>query len=145
MQNCIKNFLDKLISSSQKVFLKGHYIRECTRLIFYLIQRAEEENIPVILLLLDFEKVFDTVEWSFLLKTLDFFGFGKDLCNWVKTFYTDQTSCNLNNGHCSEYFDITRGVRQINPLSPYLFILVMEILRATLKNDPTISGIKFND
>jgi hypothetical protein len=122
--------------------LKGHYIGECTRLIFDLIERAEEEKIPGILLLLDFEKAFDTVEWSFLLKT---FGFGKDLCNWVKTFYTDQTSCILNNGHCSEFVDITRGVRQAVPLSPYLFILVMEILSATLKNYPIISGIKFND
>jgi hypothetical protein len=120
--------------------LKGRYIGECTRLIFDLIERAEEENIPVILLLLDFEKAFDTVEWSFL-----FFGFGKDLCNWVKTFNTDQTSCILNNDHCSDFFDITRGVRQGDPLSPYLFILVMEILNATLKNDPIISGIKFND
>ena len=106
--NRIKQILDKLISSSQKGFLKGLYIGECTRLIFDLIERAEEENIPGILLLLDFEKAFDTVEWSFLLKTLDFFGFGKDLCNWVKTFYTDQTSCILNNGHCSDFFDITK-------------------------------------
>ena len=92
---------------------------------FDLIERAEEENIPGMLLLLDFEKAFDTVEWSFLLKTLDSFGFGKDLCNWVKTFYTDQTSSILNNGHCSELFDINRGVHQWDPLSPSLFILVM--------------------
>ena len=44
---------------------------------FDLIERAEEENVPGILLLLDFEMAFDTVEWSFLLKTLDCFGFGK--------------------------------------------------------------------
>jgi hypothetical protein len=90
-------------------------------------------------------KRFDTLEWSFLLKTLDFWSFAKDLCNWVNTCYTAQTSCILNNGHCSELFDITREVPQKHPLSPYLFILVMEILSATLNNDPAISGIKFND
>jgi hypothetical protein len=97
------------------------------------------------MLLLDFEKACNTVEWSFLLKTVDFFGFGKKLFNWVTTLYTDQTSCILNNGHCSEFVDITRGVRQTHPLSPCPFILVMEILSTTLKNDPTISGIQFND
>jgi hypothetical protein len=61
---------------------------------------------------------------SRILKTLDFFGFGKDLCNWVKTFYTDQTSCILNNGHCSDFFDITRGVRQ-----EILFLLIFLFLR----------------
>jgi hypothetical protein len=84
--------------------MKGRYIGECTRLIFDPIERAEEENIPGILLLFDFEKACDSVEWFFLIKTLHFFGFGKDLCNWVKIFYNDQTSCILNNGHCSEFF-----------------------------------------
>ena len=87
--------------------MKGRYIAECIRLIFDLIERAEEENIPEILLLIDFEKAFDMVEWSFLLKTLDLFGFGREMCNCVKAFYTDKTSCILNNGHCSEYFNIT--------------------------------------
>jgi hypothetical protein len=68
--NRMQNFLDKLISSSQKGFLKGLYIGECTMLSFELIDKAEEVNIPGIVLLLDFEKAFDTVEWSFLLKTV---------------------------------------------------------------------------
>ena len=55
--------------------MKGRYIGECTRLIFDPIERAEEENIPGILLLFDFEKAFDTVEWSFVLKSLVSFRF----------------------------------------------------------------------
>ena len=66
--NHFKNFLVKLIGSSQKGFLKGCYIGECIRLIFDLIEMAEEEIIPGILLLLDFERAFDMVEWSFLFK-----------------------------------------------------------------------------
>ena len=141
----IKPLLEIIISPSQKGFLKGCYIGKCTRLIYDLIERAEEENIPGILLLIDFEKAFDTVEWSFMEKTLKFFGFGNELCRWIQTFYTDLNSCILNNGHCSNFFPINRGVRQGDPLSTYLFILVMEILTATLKNDNTIAGININN
>jgi hypothetical protein len=49
----------------------------------------EEDNIPDLLVLLDFEKAFDRVECSFLYKTLHFFGFGKSFCSWIKTFYND--------------------------------------------------------
>jgi hypothetical protein len=49
----------------------------------------EEDDVPGLLVLLDFEKAFDTVEWSFLYKILQFFGFGESFCSWIKTFYND--------------------------------------------------------
>jgi hypothetical protein len=42
----------------------------------------EEDDVPGLLVLLDFEKAFDTVEWSFLYKTLQFLGFGEFFCSW---------------------------------------------------------------
>ena len=47
--------------------------------------------------------------------------------------------------HFTDYFDISRGVTQGNPLSPYLFILTVELLSATIKYNPNIKGIKIND
>jgi hypothetical protein len=85
----------------------------------------EEDDIPGLLVLLDFEKALDTVQWSFLYKTLQFFGFGKSFCSWIKTFYNNISSCIINNGHGSDYFKLGRGVRQGDPLSLYLFILVL--------------------
>jgi hypothetical protein len=100
-----------LISQTKKVFLRGRYIGECTRLIFDLIEKMEEDDVPGLLVLLDFEKAFDTVEWSFLDKTLQFLGFGESFCSWIKTFYNDISSCIINNGHCSDYFKLGRGIQ----------------------------------
>ena len=125
ISNRLKPVLVDLISQAQKVFLRGRYIGECTRLIFDLIEKMEEDDIPGLLVLLDFEKALDTVQWSFLYKTLQFFGFGESFCSWIKTFYNDISSCIINNGHGSDYFKLGRGVRQNDPLSLYLFILVL--------------------
>jgi hypothetical protein len=64
------------------------------------------------------------VEWSFIEKTLQFYGFGPSLQKRIKAFYCDISSAVTNNGHISEFFSLGRGVRQKDPLSPYLFILV---------------------
>ena len=143
--NRIKKVINNLISDTQKGFLKNRYIGECTRLTFDLIQTTEEDNIPGLLLLLDFEKAFDSVDKNFMLETLKFFGFGPDLCHWIKTFYNNITSSVINYGHISESFQIERGVRQGDPLSPYLFILVAECMSAAIKWSPNIKGVKIDN
>jgi hypothetical protein len=143
--NRIKPILGNIISETQKGFLKGRYIGECTRLLYDLIDKLEEEDIPGLLLLIDFEKAFDTMEWSFIEKTLQFYGFGPSLQKWIKVFYWDISSAVTNYGHASEFSSLGRGVRQRDPLSPYLFIHVLELLSAAIKNDPEIIGVKLND
>lgn len=60
-----------------------------------------------LLLFLDFEKAFNTIEWPFIFQTLEYFGFAQNFANWIKCFYGDIESCVIN-GWASSYFKIKR-------------------------------------
>ena len=119
----ILKVIDKLISSDQTGYLKGRYVGENIRTVHDVITYLHERNLSGMLLLIDFEKAFDTVKWSAIDKTLSFFNFGQSFRNWIKIIYHNVQSAVLNNGYISKFFEPTKGVRQGCPLSCYLFIL----------------------
>ena len=137
----IKIALPYLIDQDQTGFLKGRYIGQNIVTIFDIMHHSEVQNIPALMISIDFEKVFDKLEWPFMFKCLDFFGFPTYIKEWVKILYTDIKSSVTNNGWHSEYFDLGRGVRQGCPLSPYLFILCAEILAMQTRENAKIEGI----
>ena len=141
LANRLKNVLPNLISSDQTGFMKNRFIGENVLLIENVIRYAKEKNITGLLLFLDFEKAFDTIEWPFIFRTLEFFGFGKTFVSWIKCFYSDIESCVINNGWGSNFFKIKRGVRQGCPLSPYLFVLTVEVLAKEIRGNKNIKGI----
>ena len=78
--------------------MKGRYIGENTRIVYDIIQISNKHKIPGMILLVDFEKAFDSVSWSFMYKTLHFFNFGPDIIRWVKILYADAKLCVIQNG-----------------------------------------------
>jgi hypothetical protein len=90
---------------------------------------------------LDFEKAFDSIEWAFLEKSLQVFGFGANFVNWVNILYTNINSSVINNGRTTDYFPLERGIRQGCPLSVYLFLLAVELLATHIRNNGEIEGI----
>ena len=139
--NRIKQVLDKLINKNQKAFLPNRQISENLQLMYDILTYTEYTDMSGLLLLVDFQKAFDCISWDFIDQVLHFFNFGRELRTWVKLFYTDIMSCVAVNNKYSEYFSINRGVRQGDPLSPYLFLLCAEILACTLREDNRIKGL----
>ena len=140
----IKKVLPDIIHEDQTGYIKDRYIGENINRIMNLIDYTDEQDIPALLVLIDFEKAFDSLEWNFIRKVLQYFNFGPSLLKWIDTLYTDIQNCVINNGWTSKAFSPSRGVRQGCPLSPYLFVLSIEILSIFIRNDSNIEGIKID-
>ena len=99
---------------------------------------------PGLLLSIDFKQAFDSISWKFIHKVLDYYNFGPSFKKWIKLFQTNVESCIIQNGFISECFYLERGRRQGDPISPYIFILCVEILGLMIRNDENVKGIKIN-
>lgn len=137
----IKQVLDIIISNTQSGFIKGRYIGENTRCVYDLMSYTEIHEIPWLLVLIDFEKAFDSMSWSFIYKVLNYFGFGEYIIQWIKILNTNFRACILQSGFLSEQYDIQRDCRQRDAVAPYLFIIYAEIRSILIKQNNDIKGI----
>ncbi|GJU75270.1 retrotransposon protein, putative, ty1-copia subclass [Tanacetum coccineum] len=94
-----------------------------------------KHNIKKVSFKIDLQKAYDTITWGFIKDALDIYGFHKTMVNWTMTCVTS-TKFSINvNGERVGYFKRGRGLRQWDPISPYLFTLVMEVLNLLIKKN----------
>ena len=93
------------------------------------------------LVAMDIEKAFDSLDHDFLILTLEKYGFGKNFILWVKILLRDQESCVINGGTTTKYFSLGRGACQDDPISAFLFIVVLEISFILIKSKLEIEGM----
>ncbi|OOO00292.1 MAG: hypothetical protein ATN35_08065 [Epulopiscium sp. Nele67-Bin004] len=93
------------------------------------------------ILFLDFYKAFDSVEHPFILKALEYFGFGHKFIKIIDMLYNDINSSVSLSWGTSKRFEVKRGIRQGCSCSPLLFILVAELLAILIKNSPDIEPL----
>jgi hypothetical protein len=103
---------------------------------------AMETSQPMVMLLLDFEKAYDRIEWGFLEGTLNKLGFNSTWISWVCALYIDSWCSVGLNGQTSDPFKLTRSIRQGCPLAPFLYLFVANCLGYILEQDVVVSGLK---
>ena len=84
--NRLKSVIPSIISTSQTGYVQGRNITDTIRLVQDIIHIAEIEQIPGILLMVDFQKAYNSIEWHFIIQALEYFNFGQSLIRWVKIF-----------------------------------------------------------
>ena len=145
LANRMKNILPDIIGNDQKGFIKDRFIGENTRLLYDIMDYLIHTKKAGLLLLIDFEQAFDSLNFTYIREVLKRYNFGETYISWFNLIYNDVTSCVVNNGCMSEFFKLHRGCRQGDPWSPYLFVLCVEPLSQAIKNEKDINGININD
>ena len=88
------------------------------------------------------KKLFDSVNHHFLIAILETIGFGTEFIEWIKVLLNNQESLVINGGKPSKYFKLERGIRQGDPISAYLFIIVLEVVFRIIKETSNIKGFE---
>lgn len=138
----LKKVLPRVVGEVQSAFLGGRFIMDGVLIANEIIDWWKVNKLKGIILKLDFEKAYDSVNWGFLFSLLANFGFGDKWINWLKCCVTSARISVLVNGSPTDEFSPQRGLRQGDPLSPFLFNIIAEGLNLLLERAKEIGLFK---
>ena len=129
----LKEVIAPLIDESQSAFVSNRQILDGVLIASESLRWLKKKKIPGTLIKLDFQRAYDSVNWSFLELVLVKLGFGRSWIRWIMNCVCTTSMSILLNGSSLPPFKMEKGLRQGDPLSPYLFILVSEALVSIIK------------
>ena len=141
LANRVKFRMDCLIEESQSAFIKGRNISDGIFMINEIIHTLQSSKSDGLIIKLDFAKAYDSINWTCLLHVMDAMGFGRQWVSWIKAILCSTRMSVLINGVASREFSPAKGLRQGDPLAPYLFIMVGELLSRLLTRARELSII----
>ncbi|GKA71899.1 RNA-directed DNA polymerase, eukaryota, reverse transcriptase zinc-binding domain protein [Tanacetum coccineum] len=147
LANRLARVIDSIISQEQSAFIKHRQILDGPLIVNEVIQWCKNKKSKLMVFKIDFEKAFDSISWDFLFQVMCFMGFSKTWIKWIAGCLNSASSSILINGSPTQEFNIYRGLRQGDPLSPFLFIIAMEGLHVAMEDAMTAglyNGFKIN-
>ena len=139
----LKPLMTTLIGRQQKAYITNNVIGSCLINLISAIRHVSIKKLSGLILLIDFKKAFDSIDHGFIKTALSAYGFEKSVIRWILLFFDKREAFILLGGHKTENIKLQQGVPQGDVVSPYIFILMVEILLIKINYTNRIKGITF--
>ena len=129
----LKLVCKEIIGEEQLAYIEGNDIHEGHLLMNKVLEMARSKKLSGLMCCIDFKGAFDSVRHKFIYTTLKKMGLGDNFINMLKSLYSNNISAVINYGTTTNWIQLERSCRQGDPVSAYLFIIIMEVLINSLK------------
>nr|GFB04796.1 RNA-directed DNA polymerase, eukaryota [Tanacetum cinerariifolium] len=136
-----------IVSDTQSAFVANRNILDGPFILNEIINWCKRKNKQALIFKVDFAKAYDSVRWDYLLDVLIAFGFGPNWCKWIRGIFSPAMASILVNGSPTFEFPFYCGLKQGDPLAPFLFILIMESLHISVSkavNEGVFKGLSIH-
>ena len=145
----LRPLLANMISPCQSAFIPNRWIAKNQLIVQELLHGFKRRKVKggFVAMKVDLQKAYDRVNWSFLGTVMTKFGFNETFTNWIMQCVSTVSFSILINGEKTKYFRSSRGLRQGDPLCPYLFIMCQEVLFRLIDREffnGALNGVKMN-
>ncbi|GKE24074.1 RNA-directed DNA polymerase, eukaryota, reverse transcriptase zinc-binding domain protein, partial [Tanacetum coccineum] len=147
LANRLVGVLGDIVNEVQSAFISERQILDGPFILNEVIQWCKTKKKQSLIFKVDFEKAYDSVRWDFLDGVLRKFGFGNKWCEWIQSCLKSSRGSILINESPTEELQFFKGLKQGDPISPFLFILIMESLYLSFQRVVDVgmfSGIKLS-
>jgi len=141
----MKDVLHLVIDENQSAFLRNRGMLDSVLMANEVVEEVRRNRRSALCFKVDYEKAYDSVRWDFLLDMLQRLGFHSKWVRWVKGCLESSSISVLVNGSPTEEFKPSRGLRQGDPMTPFLFLVVAEGLAGLVRQaskQNTLTGVK---